>query len=85
MCWVLDTNILVPALIWRGTPRRLLEQGFAAGARFHTSPALLAELRATLQHAKLLAIQRERGLDPAVLFDAACAILRKVESPPLPV
>jgi predicted nucleic acid-binding protein len=35
-----------------------------------------------LQHAKLVAYQR--GLDPDVLFDAARAILRSVEVPPLP-
>ena len=44
MPWVLDTNLLVSALIWRGTPRRLLEQGFAAGAilRKVESPPLSA-------------------------------------------
>jgi putative PIN family toxin of toxin-antitoxin system len=84
MRWVLDTNILVSALIWRGMPRRLLEEGFAAGVRFHGSLALLAELREVLWYPKLLEIERQRGLDPAALFDAARAILRVSESPPLP-
>jgi putative PIN family toxin of toxin-antitoxin system len=84
MRWVLDTNVLVSALIWQGTPRDLLEQGFAAGVRFHGSSALLAELRAVLYYPKLLEIARKRKLDPAALFDAARAILCVSESPPLP-
>jgi putative PIN family toxin of toxin-antitoxin system len=84
MRWVLDTNVLISALIWRGSPRKLLERGVAAGVQFLTSPALLAELHATLRHAKLVTYQREQGLDPDVLFDAVRAILRSVEAPPLP-
>jgi putative PIN family toxin of toxin-antitoxin system len=84
MRWVLDTNVLVSALIWRGTPGTLLEQGVAEGVQWLTSPALLAELRATLLHPKLLAAQRDRKLDPIALFDAARVILRSVESPALP-
>ncbi|MDR2679101.1 MAG: hypothetical protein LBB51_06655 [Zoogloeaceae bacterium] len=83
MRWVLDTNILVFALIWRRSPRTLLERGFAAGVQFHTSPALLAELRATLRYAKLVAYQRERGLDPDTLFDAA-RHPAQCGAPPLP-
>jgi putative PIN family toxin of toxin-antitoxin system len=44
---------------------------------------LLAELRGVLRYPKLLAIQRKRHLDPDVLFGAARAILRPVESPAL--
>jgi putative PIN family toxin of toxin-antitoxin system len=83
MRWVLDTNILISALLWKGAPRSLLEQGVAAGARFYTSPALLAELHTVLRYPKLLEIQRERRLDPDALFEALRAILRRVESPPL--
>jgi putative PIN family toxin of toxin-antitoxin system len=53
--------------------------------RFHGSLVLLAELREVLWYPKLLEIERQRGLDPAALFDAARAILRVGESPPLPV
>ena len=84
MRWVIDTNVLVSALIWRGTPRALLEEGFAAGVRFLTSPALLAELQATLLYPKLQAAQRQRDLDPVALFDAARIILLSIGSPPLP-
>lgn len=82
--WVLDTNILVSALLWNGSPRLLFEQGFSDGVQFITSPALLAELQATLAHPKLRTAQRARGLDHHALFDAARVILRSVDSPPLP-
>jgi putative PIN family toxin of toxin-antitoxin system len=84
MRWALDTNILVSALLWQGVPRHLLEQGIAAGVRFYTSPALLAELHSVLHYPKLLEIQRKRRLDPDMLFGSIRAVLRSVESPPLP-
>jgi uncharacterized protein len=53
---VLDTNIVVAALLWNGAPRRLLEwaiQGQAA--QLFSSPALLAELTQTLGYPKFTA------------------------------
>ncbi len=42
---VLDTNVVLSALLWRGTPYRLLEVVRERGeARLFTSPALLDEL-----------------------------------------
>ncbi|MDR0274284.1 MAG: putative toxin-antitoxin system toxin component, PIN family [Burkholderiaceae bacterium] len=42
---VLDTNVVVSALLWRGTPYRLLEAiRQKPGVRLHSSPALLDEL-----------------------------------------
>lgn len=62
MRWVLDTNVLVSALIWEGTARRLLEGAVAGGVEFYTSPALLQELDRTLHHPKLLQAQAARRL-----------------------
>jgi putative PIN family toxin of toxin-antitoxin system len=45
---VLDTNVVVSALIWGGTPFRLLEAASEGDVSLHTSPALLAELRDVL-------------------------------------
>jgi putative PIN family toxin of toxin-antitoxin system len=42
---VLDTNVVLSALLWRGTPHRLLDAIRQRGeARLFTSPALLDEL-----------------------------------------
>lgn len=42
---VLDTNADVSALIWAGTPFKLLDAAIEGDVTLHTSPALLAELR----------------------------------------
>ena len=41
---VLDTNIVVSALVWGGAPYRLLQLGQAGEIDLVTSPALIAEL-----------------------------------------
>lgn len=52
--WVVDTNVVVSALLWRGTPGRLIELAEEEQAvQLFTSRALLAELAATLAKKKL--------------------------------
>lgn len=52
--WVVDTNVVVSALLWRGTPGRLIELAVEEQAvQLFTSRALLAELAATLAKKKL--------------------------------
>ena len=41
---VLDTNIVISALLWRGDPYRLLQLGVAGEFELLTSPVLIAEL-----------------------------------------
>ena len=41
---VVDTNVLLSGLLWRGTPHRLIEEVRAGALTLLTSPALLAEL-----------------------------------------
>jgi len=58
---VLDTNVVVSALIWGGVPYKLIEAAAAGDIELVTSPALLAELRDVLgrEHlASRLAAQR---------------------------
>ena len=45
---VLDTNVIVSAVIWGGTPLRLVQAATAGDIELYTSPALLAELREVL-------------------------------------
>ena len=50
---VLDTNVVVAGLLWRGPPRRLIELAVEDRAvELFSSPILLDELIQTLRHAK---------------------------------
>lgn len=73
---VLDTNIVVSALIWGGKPLKLLQAATAGDVELYTSPTLLAELREVLgrEHlASRLAAQRS-SLEQAVGFYGELAI-----------
>jgi putative PIN family toxin of toxin-antitoxin system len=49
---VIDTNVLVSALLWGGTPRALLEHVRNGAVTLISSPALLAELARVLERPK---------------------------------
>ena len=49
---VLDTNVVVAALLWRGPPRRLLEAAIAGEVELYSSAVLLDELAHTLGYSK---------------------------------
>lgn len=73
---VLDTNVVVSALVWGGVPYKLIEAAAAGDIELVTSPALLAELRDVLgrEHlASRLAAQRSSALQ-AVGFYGELAI-----------
>jgi len=58
---VLDTNVVVSALIWGGTPFSLLEAATGGNLLLYTSPALLEELRDLLTRSHLLSrLERRR-------------------------
>jgi putative PIN family toxin of toxin-antitoxin system len=50
---VLDTNVVVSALLWEGVPNRLLRVSHSEGILLYTSTPLLKELIATLSKSKL--------------------------------
>lgn len=73
---VLDTNVVVSALIWGGLPYKLIEAAVAGDIELVTSPALLTELRDVLGRnhlASRLAAQRSSALQ-AIGFYAELAI-----------
>ncbi|WP_295436800.1 putative toxin-antitoxin system toxin component, PIN family [uncultured Thiodictyon sp.] len=49
---VLDTNVVVSAMLWGGRPRLLLDAARAGPVRLFTSATLLAELDETLRYPK---------------------------------
>jgi len=73
---VLDTNVVVSALIWGGTPFGLLEVAAEGRVDLVTSPALLAELGEVLRRPHLSTrLQRVRGsVEEALEFYAAFTI-----------
>jgi putative PIN family toxin of toxin-antitoxin system len=73
---VLDTNVVVSALVWGGVPYKLIEAAAAGDVELVTSPALLAELREVLGRAHLasrLAAQRS-GVEQAIALYGELAI-----------
>ncbi len=59
---VLDTNVVVSALIWGGKPRGLLESATNGDLLLYTSPVLLDELRDVLTRGQLAArLDRRRS------------------------
>ena len=59
---VLDTNVLVSAFLWQGTPGRLIELAGDKEVQLFTSRALLDELTATLAKKKLAKYLAATGL-----------------------
>jgi putative PIN family toxin of toxin-antitoxin system len=59
---VVDTNVLVSAFLWQGTPGRLIELAGEKEVQLFTSRALLDELTATLQKRKLAKSVAATGL-----------------------
>lgn len=60
--WVVDTNVLVSAFLWQGTPGRVIELAGENEIRLFTSRALLDELAATLAKKKLIKHVAATGL-----------------------
>jgi len=67
---VLDTNVVLSALLWGGTPYRLLQLAVEGEAQLFTSPVLAAELREILARPHLAAKLTER----ATTADAVTAL-----------
>lgn len=72
---VIDTNVVVSAQVWGGTPRKLLELAAAGEVSLFTSAPLLAELARVLAYPKVLTTLQARGfsLDDLVLGYAELA------------
>lgn len=65
---VLDTNIVVSAVIWGGKPLTLLQSATAGDIELYTSPALLDELRDVLgrQHLASRLIAQRSSVEQAI-------------------
>lgn len=71
---VLDTNVVVSGLLWRGAPRQILEQARAGHFQLFTSDMLLAELEDVLGRSKLAKPLSQNNLTAEQAFDAYAAL-----------
>lgn len=76
MRFVLDTNVVVSAVIWGGLPFRLLQAATDGDIEIYTSPALLAELRTVLsrEHLASRLARQPASVDEAIRFYGDLAI-----------
>lgn len=65
---VVDTNVLVSAFLWKGTPGRLIELASEAEIQLFTSGALLNELAEVLHRKKLAKQVQATGFTAAQLL-----------------
>ena len=80
---VLDNNILVSTLIWRGLPRRVLDEGLELGWQFYTSPELFDELERVLNYPHLAKAIVKKQQTPTAILNLLRDVLRVVQAPAL--
>lgn len=80
---VIDTNVLLSALLWRSTPHALLEQARDGVATLISSPTLLAELANVLERPKFDAILVKSNTSRTHLLSQVRLLLEVIEPPPL--
>ncbi len=72
---VLDTNAAISALLWSGTPGRLIEAAHQKSVSLFSSSPLLAELRGVLSREKFASQLQAKGLAPGELADGYAALV----------
>lgn len=80
---VLDTNVVASALLWGGTPQRLIQAADEEGLELFTSEALIAELAGILERAKLAAKLTQLNSSPAEIVARYREIAEIVEAAPI--
>lgn len=76
---VLDTNTVLSALLWAGTPARLIAAARVKTISLYCSPALLDELRGVIQREKFAKALAARNLKAEQLFNGYAALCQLVE------
>jgi uncharacterized protein len=81
---VLDTNVLLSGLFWRGAPHALIEQARAGVLTVISSPSLLAELAEVINRPKFQAILDRSNTDPEEMLADLQRLVEITDPPPLP-
>jgi uncharacterized protein len=80
---VLDTNVVVSGLLWRGNQRRVLDAARDGIIELYTSPVLLEELRDVLSREKFVKRLEAANVSVRELVDGYSALARVVEVEPI--
>jgi putative PIN family toxin of toxin-antitoxin system len=81
---VVDTNVLLSGLFWRGRPHALIEQVRAGTLTLISSPALLAELAEVMNRPKFQLILVRSNTDPIETLGELRRLAEIIDPPPLP-
>lgn len=81
---VVDTNVLISGLLWRGPPYALIEKARTGTPKLVTSPELIAELERVLARPKFRIVFKRSGIDPRRLLREIARMMEVVAAPPLP-
>ena len=80
---VLDTNVVASALLWGGTPERLIRAADEEGLEIFTSEALLAELAGILGRPKFARQLEQKNLSAAEIVARYREIAETITVAPL--
>lgn len=80
---VLDTNVVISGIIWRGAPHTLFQRVLAGEATAWICAELHNELLRVLNYPKLQTLFRERNLEPQRIAERYGALCRWVHATPL--
>ncbi len=75
---VLDTNVIVSAMLWNGRPAELLQMAIEGLIALYASKDLLNEVQSTLQKNKLRPAIARTGRLPVDLVSDYCELVRVV-------
>jgi len=81
---VIDTNVVISAMLWHGVPGQLLELADAGVFQLCTSVSLLHELNGVLRYPKFVPRLRSMAVDPEALAENYLRIATVVPAPALP-
>jgi len=81
---IIDTNVLIAALLWRGPPHALLEQIRSSTVSLVSSPALLAEFADVIGRSKFDAILTETNTSRERSLAEVRRLAEVIDPPPLP-
>jgi uncharacterized protein len=80
---VLDTNVVLSALLWGGPPRQILEAVQAGVLDLYTTPALLLELEDVLHRPKFAARLEQANTTVDALLAGLRALATVIEPAPI--
>ncbi len=82
---VIDTNVLLSAVFWHGTPHTLLNQVRSGAAELIISPVLINEISRVIHRDKFAAILKQTDRKPARILEELRALAEVIVAAPLAI